>query len=211
MLKLKKITSQIILVSADTCEELCRTFMRFQEHYEGSEHRGKVFTRGEFLSWYSMNSHTGAASYERDVMGFNIPSSALKPFVQGLFDPLTPAEADLVELFRYRTDEFYIIGAQLDQEAEFSALEHEICHGLYYTNPDYRDACQLIIEEHRTELTPILDYLKLKLYHPAVWDDECHAFISCDLEWLRDNREVKIDGMGPIQAKLRAVRALFPT
>ena len=66
-LHIKKITDKIILVSADSQEELNRTFLRFQEHYESPEWKGKIFTDGQFRAWYS--EKYGANTYERDWSG----------------------------------------------------------------------------------------------------------------------------------------------
>lgn len=211
MLKTRKISDRIVLVSADSQVELCRTFMRFQEHYENPEFKGKTFTEGQLRAWYASNSDSGASTYEHDVFGFNIPSFVLDPFIKGLFDPLTPLEAELVSLFRYRQDNFYLIGAQEDGiDQAFNALEHEICHGLYFTEPAYRKACLAIVDKHRSELDPVLEYLKKKLYHPDVFDDECHAFISADLDWLKEKRGVDALHLRPAQKALRKVRARFP-
>lgn len=173
MLKADKITDQIMLVSTDTQEALGLMFLRFQEYYESPEWRGKIFTLGQFRAWYS--SYAGQNSYQKDWTGFNIPSYVLVPFIQGLFDPLTPAEQEFLELFRYRQDRFYIIGAQAGDP---ETLDHEICHGLYYTNDKYRSAVDRVLEEDRQILLPVRRAIKDMMYHPEVIDDEVHAYTS---------------------------------
>ncbi len=196
----KKITDKIVLVSAPAQKALGSSFIRFQEHYESPEWRGKIFTEGQLRSWYS--EKYGANTYERDWEGFNIPSSVLKPFIQGLFDPLSEGERELVSLFRYRTDDFYVIGAQEGSEA----LEHEICHGLFFTSNDYRKEVMDLLIQHEVLLEPIRVQLLKMMYHPIVVWDEVHAYLSANFddveEWLRED----IDTFRLIHKSLRDIR-----
>jgi len=174
-------------------------FMRFQEHYEGPEYRGKIFTIGQYKSWYAQKH--GGNTYEHDWGGFNIPDWVLKPFIQGLFDPLTEAEEEIIELFRYRTDKFYVIGTGVGNE---EAIDHEICHGLYYTIPKYRAAVDAALDEW--DLSEVEDWLRSKKYCEEVLKDECHAYISADSEYLGDQ------GVTPceeLHKKLRKIKSRF--
>lgn len=187
MLTLKALNSQIILVKATEQAELGQAFLRFQEHYESPEFKDKIFTEGQFRQWYS--EKYGANTYERDWTGFNIPGSIFDPFVKGLFDPLTQAEQELVKLFRYRADKFYVIGAQ-DSSPE--TLEHEICHGLFYTNDSYRDGVKIILGNNPEAIKPVYEYIASLMYHPSVHEDEVHAWLSANSEEL-DKEGVKVD------------------
>ncbi|MEB3209634.1 MAG: hypothetical protein VKK63_12075, partial [Synechococcus sp.] len=86
-LKVKKQPFNSVWISADSQEELGNTFIRFQEHYESPKFKEQIFTVGQVRSWYS--STYGANTYEKDWSGYNFPSTVLKPFRDGLFDPLT--------------------------------------------------------------------------------------------------------------------------
>lgn len=180
-MRVKQINKAISLVQADSPETLARIFLRFQEHYESPEWKGKIFTIGQFREWYS--TKYGQNSYETDWSGFNIPSYVLEPFIKGLFDPLTALEQELVDFFKYRTDKFYIIGAQ---EENHSALEHEICHALFYTDETYRNAVQKLLKTYKRHLKDVYAYVSSMMYHQSVWDDEVHAYVSADPKHLED-------------------------
>lgn len=173
MLKVKQQPYNSVWVSADSQEELSITFMRFQEHYESinPDFRGKIFTVGQLRSWYSITY--GADTYHHDWIGFNFPSSVLVPFHNGLFDPLTVEETNLLNFFKYRHDNFYIIGAQ-DQ----SVLRHELSHALYASNQKYKIAIDSIIEKNKKKLSKTIQYILSKGYSKHVLNDELQAYIT---------------------------------
>lgn len=173
MLKIKKQPYNSVWISADSIEELATTFMRFQEHYESPnpDFKDKVFTVGQLRSWYSMTY--GGDTYHHDWLGFNFPSRVLIPFKQGLFDPLTTEEINLLELFRYRHDEFYIIGAQ-----DKSVLRHELAHALYSSNSKYKQEIDSYINANKKYLKKASNYILSKGYCKEVLYDELQAYIT---------------------------------
>lgn len=183
MLHIKPQKFNSVLVSADSQEELAQTFMRFQEHYESPNEnfRRNIFTRGEYLNWYS--KEYGAATYHIDWSGFNFPSSILEPFKQGLFDPLTDQELSLLNLFKYRNDKFYIIGANDD-----TIIRHELAHALYYHNDNYSQSINQLFNTHKNSIARIAAYIINKGYHKDVLYDELQAYITDnDNEFIIDN------------------------
>lgn len=162
-----------VWVWADSQDELGLTFMRFQEHYESANHlfKGKVFTQGQLKRWYSETY--GSNSYHLHWVGFNFPSSVLIPFKEGLFDPLTIEEQRLLELFKYRSDNFYIIGAQNN-----SVLRHELSHALYASNPKYKMEIDTFLQKNQKKLKEINRYILQKGYCKEVLNDEIQAYIT---------------------------------
>ena len=173
MLKIKPQKYNSVWISADSQAELNITFMRFTEHYESPNpnFRNHIFTIGQLKNWYSITY--GADTYHKDWSGFNIPSSVLKPFYQGLFDPLIKEEQSLLELFKYRDDNFYIIGAQ-----DNSVLRHELAHALYSFNIRYRTAIDSCILKNKTSLYKTSKYILDKGYCKDVLNDEIQAYIT---------------------------------
>lgn len=173
MLKIKKQPYNSVWISADSQSELATTFMRFQEHYESPNpnFKDKVFTVGQLRSWYSITY--GADTYHHDWLGFNFPSTVLTPFKQGLFDPLTNEEKNLLEFFRYRHDEFYIIGAQ-----DASVLRHELAHALYSSNSKYRNEINNYLNKNKKYLKKTREYILHKGYCEEVLNDELQAYIT---------------------------------
>lgn len=173
MLKVKKQPYNSVWISADSQEELGLTFMRFQEYYESANptFRNKIFTLGQLRYWYS--EKYGANDYHLTWIGFNFPSRVLTPFKEGLFDPLTPEENRLLELLRYRKDEFYIIGAQ-----NHNVLRHELAHALYASNTKYKLEIDNFLGKHKSKLIKTNKYILNKGYSKDVLNDEIQAYIT---------------------------------
>jgi hypothetical protein len=173
VLKVKIQPYNSVLISADSQEELNITFMRFTEFYESPNprFRNQIFTIGQLKNWYSIEY--GADTYHKDWAGFNVPSSVLVPFRQGLFDPLTEQEKEFLDLFKYRHDVFYIIGAQND-----SVLRHELAHALYSSNMKYRSTINNYITKNKSGLKKTSKYILNKGYCKDVLNDELQAYIT---------------------------------
>jgi len=176
-MKVIKITKNIIQLHFQTQEELCKTFCRFQEHYESpsDRFRNKIFTLGEYRAWYT--DMFGAWSYYSDWNGFNIPSWVLTPFKAGLFDPLLSEEQKLVDLFRDKSGRFYVIGTH---EGHKSAIGHEICHALWYLDDVYQLAAETIVNtmENESVIQEIKSWLLGQGYCENMLEDEIHAYIA---------------------------------
>jgi hypothetical protein len=173
MLKIKSQPYNSVWISADSQEELGRTFIRFQEYYESPnpDFRGKIFTLGVVRQWYSVKY--GADTYHHDWTGFNFPSRILLPFKQGLFDPLTSEEIELLSLFKYRHDNFYIMGAQ-----NSATLRHELSHALYDSNEKYRNEIDSYIKKNKRGLAKTRKYILDKGYAEEVLNDEIQAYVT---------------------------------
>mgnify|MGYP003565263852 CR=1 FL=1 len=170
-----QISNQIHLITFESQLEITSTLLRIQEHYESPEFRGKIFALDEYQAWYTKLK--GDFTYYTDWNGFNFPSYVLKPFWDGKFDPLSEKEQAIVDLFRGKTEPFYVIGVHkgMSEEKVDSLLTHETAHGLYYTNPDYKSQIDQILSEY--DLASIKSELaSLGGYHEAVLQDECHAY-----------------------------------
>jgi hypothetical protein len=200
MLKSKQQKYNSIWISADSQEELNIAFMRFAEYYESpnKKFRNNIFTVGQLKNWYSITY--GADTYHKDWSGFNIPSKVLIPFSQGLFDPLTKEEQELLSLFRYRHDDFFIIGAQNE-----SVLRHELAHALFAYNSKYRYAIDLYVLKHQKELKKISRYILDKGYCEDVLIDELQAYITDNEdEFIMNNTSAKIiEDINSIYRKFR--------
>jgi hypothetical protein len=168
---IKPLKFNSVLIQTQSRETLCKIFIRFQEHYEGLKFRGKIFTLGQLRHWYSVKY--GANTYYRDWSGFNFPSYVLNPFKNGLFDPLTEEEVALLELFRYRDDNFYIIGANND-----NVTKHELTHALYWYNTKYKQDIDSLCKKYSVQLSKISRYLLNRGYHKDVINDELQAYIT---------------------------------
>jgi hypothetical protein len=173
MLQCKQQPYNSIWIWADSQNELGLTFMRFQEYYESAnkKFRNNIFTVGQLRSWYSETY--GSNSYHTHWVGFNFPSKVLRPFKDGLFDPLTDEEQGLLHLLRYRNDDFYIIGSQTG-----NILRHELSHALYASNPKYKEEIDTFLDRNKKKLAKTNKYILDKGYCKDVIYDEIQAYIT---------------------------------
>jgi hypothetical protein len=130
-----------------------------------------------------------------DWSGFNVPKKAFKPFVEGLFDPLTEAEECLIELLRPRSDDYYVIGVSRDEGVEH--IDHEIMHGMFATIEPYKEQVFDIVDEVPKEqfenFSRMLDDWG---YARAVHVDEFHAYVGADFDWLHEKKADKLKRFG---------------
>lgn len=181
-MELHIIRDQIIHLEYTTQEELSRALVRFQEHYESPEFRGKVFTLGQFKDWYARSR--GGFTYYDDWDGFNFPDYVLRLFIQGLFDPLLGEEQEIVNLFGPRTDKYYIIGTHLGSK---DAIDHETAHALFYLSDSYKKAVEKAIAEHDPEfVTALKASLTLMGYCDEVLIDECNAYMAASPDYVEE-------------------------
>lgn len=182
-MKIVKITPNILKLEYESCEQMNLAFCRISSHSECIEFKGKVFTLGQYRKWYSSTSGTAAWTYADDWNGHNIPSKSLEAFIRGDFDPLTEDEAAIIEAVRYKEPPYYIIAVAKDSRDD--ALDHEIAHALFGTNPVYQEAVAAKISEYWHKLQPLRDLLNSYGYHFDVLVDECHAYAGVDHDWCK--------------------------
>lgn len=172
-----EITDKILHFNMATQSGMIDMFLRPQERAEctNEEFRTRPFTVGEYRSWYA-NSQGPVFDYDHVVLGVNFPSHILRPFLDGDFDPLTEGEKELVNCVRGKKGPYYIIGTfgKID-----NTLEHEICHGLFYTDKTYKASVIKAIEEKVPKQTKKKALAVLaESYNHDVLVDELHAYLA---------------------------------
>lgn len=201
--KLKMIEKPIYLLTFVDPNEMSETFMRFQEHHESPEFRGKIFSRKEFKTWYCTTTPDGKYSYNQDWAGFNIPSYILDPFYDGGFKRLSSRETKILNIFRKIPSPFYIIGAL---KGDDGGLAHELAHGRFYTNEKYRKAMIKVLDN--SDVRALKKYIKDMGYHDSSLVDEAHAYLLTDNGWLA-TKGFKMEKVNLIIKKLQAVERKF--
>ena len=170
LIKKRKIADKIYLLQFDTQKNMANTFLRFQEHYESPVFMGKIFTHKEYKNWYKKIK--GKFSYHEDWDGFNLPSSALKPFKKGKFNPLTENEKKLLSLFKNVKGNYYIIAFH---GGGHHLLGHELAHALFSINLQYKRKILEILKKYN------LSHIKKELfstggYGERALEDEIQAY-----------------------------------
>lgn len=181
----KKVNEHIIHVKFETGTDMTETLIRYQEYYESpsKNFRGNIFTLGMLRKWYTKKF--GGFTYYTDYSGFNLPSHVLNPFKEGLFDPLTEKEKYFLDMFKDRTDKFYII-ATASKEDEENSFNHELLHALYYTNKNYKTKANKILKG--VDLKSLYKGLKKIGYCDDVLLDEAQAYMGSDTTVLYENK-----------------------
>jgi hypothetical protein len=191
------------------------TFLRVQEYYESPnpDFRGKHFNIWDFIEWYS-STKRGAFTYAFDWGGFNIPlpiawecyegkEKAPKKGYNGvrsmpdtwkskwdetMKDIVWTVQSRMFNKKNKRDMNAYIIGAR---DTEGDTFQHEVAHGLYYTNKEYKELMDEI-----TQTIPLNHYLKfrsnlLKMgYTESVVDDEIQAYLTWGWDYAKFSKGV---------------------
>jgi len=175
-------------------------FCRVQEYYESPnpQFRGKNFSIWDYIEWYS-REHRDVFTYTFDWGGFNIPLKTAWDCYEKLreyespYDEVMDKIVGTIEMVMFnkkntRNWNAYIIGAD---STESDTFEHEICHGLYATNKEYKELVDEITLTISTE-----DYLTFKNnlismgYTDGVIDDEIQAYLTTNYEYTKFSKGV---------------------
>tara|TARA_R110000824_G_scaffold8450_4_gene38492 strand:+ start:81 stop:758 length:678 start_codon:yes stop_codon:yes gene_type:complete len=166
--------------------DLCMSLVRVQEYYESPEYKGKYFQLEEFMDYWAREHGEGCFNYPITWNGFNFPGYILnlwwKEFAK--YSDIRPREQELLEIFLSNVPfsewnkSYFIFVNENDEEME-QVLRHEIAHGLYFTNHEYRDKCNFLLKKvsglsYNRGSKTILEMG----YHKDVIDDELQAYWS---------------------------------
>jgi hypothetical protein len=217
--------SQVLHLHFAEKRELAATFLRFQEHFESPEFRGKIFSLDEYKDWYKTFAPRAVElkrfTYYEDWGGFNIPSSVLIPFFEGKFSPLSAKEKKLLGVIRrYISDntnldvaapdtqfakklrrfKFYVIGTCAQEKA---VIKHELAHALYFTSHSYKREVKAILARassvEKRKIAKLL--LQSGGYHRSVIPDETHAYLLTERVFLK-KRGVDVVGLHSLIVRL---------
>ncbi len=176
---------QIYEITSNKKSDVARIVVRFQEHYDQKDFKDKIFTLDEFKKYYSGDKEF---TYYYDWNGFNFPDYAVKKFLAGKFDPLSPEEKWLIDNIKANVDlskPYYIIGYSSE---DVPTVNHERAHALYYMSPEYKKSADAIIDSiPKSELGTLTKFMDVRNYHPSVYKDEMQAYLMADKEYLIRN------------------------
>lgn len=159
---------------------------RAQEYAENPRLTGTVFSWSRLKKYVrSRGGDHRSTCYCKSALGYNIPSWALEPFFDGRFQ-LTKYEKSMLDALRgiptAEDGTFYVI-ATADGSAtkeRYEALDHEICHALWATNPSYKQEVQEVLVTYPDLPVIIKKITKWGIYAPHVIEDEAHAYLATD-------------------------------
>jgi len=172
MYTLKHLFGGIYVVLFKKHEDLWKSFIRYQEHYESPKFHGKVFTLKEYHKWYA-KEYKGE-NYGDHWVGFNIPSYVISSVISGATDLNQYDEVMQKIVSDISHENFYLIGVTKEKD-----LNHEIAHGLYYTDETYREKTNDLVEKLPEEVfCKIRNKLLRAGYCKNVIIDEVQAYLA---------------------------------
>lgn len=211
-MKLKKIFqvkdngSALYMVVFSNTYKAASTFMRLQEFYESSfpSIRGHFFTREQYEDTYA--DKMGSFNYSDEYAGFNVPGDRVKKFF-AIFRDLNVKETILHEIvypvIEKHGDRFYLIGAAKD---DLGTIAHEIAHGLYYLDREYRSS-MLDVIANWPHTKKVYKWLKKSGYYEDMFDDECQAYLATsDWRYIRDKIKAPHKEAAPFRKVFRSKR-----
>ena len=157
-------------------------FCRVQEYYESSSNKFKGnpdFHIFDYVRWYSKRNNN-VFSYASDWSGFNFPAKAAHECYltcphETAYDY---AMMNIVHKIMARGDieKAYIIGTD---KLSGELFRHEMAHGLFYTNDEYRKLQLENINALSKKIhSKLAKALKSMGYHADVIPDEIQAYMS---------------------------------
>lgn len=179
----------LFLVEFDNSYDLSMTFLRYQEFYESSspKFKGKAFTILDYMEWYS-KQRDGVFTYPTDWAGFNIPSSVyygVKKFgrtkidhnkYDECMDSIVKKIESVLKTEIHKDGTFYLIGVCKRNK---DVLNHELAHGLYHINKEYKKEMDGLYKSMLLEDLDIMHSLFKEMgYAKSVYRDETQAYLS---------------------------------
>jgi hypothetical protein len=201
--KVKEIKPSIYCVIVDDNYDRAMLFCRYQEFYETpfKKFRGKYFSWETYMRHYKNFWKKDVFTYPEDWSGYNIPSNIVEKGIDTFYKE-TEYDEIMNNIYHYcaidsqnknggTRKKWYLIGAS---SKDLKTMDHEIAHGLYYINHDYRMRVM-----YQLSLIPkkIMDKIDKKLIKMGyvndrkILDDEAHAFLSTGLYNGLDTKEIK--------------------
>lgn len=200
--EVKQIFPKIFCVTVDDDYDRAMLFCRYQEFYESpiKKFRGKYFSWAEYMRHYKDHWKKDTFTYPIDWSGYNIPSTVVEKGVNAFYKE---TEYDVImndiyyfcENYPLRLGDsrgtWYLIGAS---SKDLKTMNHEIAHGLYFTNKNYRSAMSyqfsLIPEETKEKIFKKL--IKMGYVDDKnILVDEAQAFLSTGLYNGLEIKEIK--------------------
>jgi hypothetical protein len=214
--KITEVRDRVFAVTIKDDYTRAMTFLRVQEYYESPnpDFRGKHFNIWDYIEWYS-RTKKGSFTYASDWSGFNIPLPVAWECYEGK-ENRNPRKGfngvrsmpdtwkskwdkvmcDIIWIVQsrmfnknYRRDyKAYIIGAK---DMEGDTFQHEVCHGLYYTDKKYKQLMDEITDAIPLEYKMKFRNNLIKMgYTDGVVYDEIQAYMCFGWDYVKFNKGV---------------------
>ena len=198
----REVFPKIFCVTIDDNYDRAMLFCRYQEFYESptKKFRGKYFSWAQYMRHYKDFWKKDTFTYPIDWSGYNIPSHIVEGGID-TFNKETEYDVIMNDIYyfcenyplRYnkpRTD-WYLIGAS---SKDLRTMDHEIAHGLYFTNKNYRLQMLVLLTSIPKKTMDKIDKKLIKMGYVndrKILDDEAQAFLSTGLYNGLEIKEIK--------------------
>ena len=197
--EVKQIRPNIFAITIKNNYDRSMLFCRYQEYYESPfpEIRGKFFTLEEYMRLYSIKNNRGHYfSYPHDWAGYNIPSNILLEAEHVFRNNMNLYDEIMTEIIHHCVDKsnykpWYLIGVD---KTGSTTMNHEIAHGLYYTNMKYKSEMDNLIGNIEPKIYNQFKKSLIKLGYAndkVIIDDEIQSYMSTGklLSWNNKDYE----------------------
>lgn len=201
--KVKEIKPSIYCVIVDDDYDRAMLFCRYQEFYETpfKKFRGKYFSWEDYMRHYKKFWKKDVFTYPEDWSGYNIPSNIIEKGIDTFYKE-TEYDEIMNNVYHYcaidsqnknngTRKKWYLIGAS---SKDLKTMDHEIAHGLYYINHDYRMRAMYLLTLIPKKIMDKIDKKLIKMGYVndrKILDDEAHAFLSTGLYNGLETKEIK--------------------
>jgi hypothetical protein len=174
-----------------------RVFLRYQEFYESDSDsfRGKSFKWEDYIKFYKEKTKKDYFSYHEDYAGYNIPCDTIEACKAkipdlNIYDMIMFSVTDTIKNL-VGDSPYYLIGIDQDTGGDQSLIFHEVAHGLWFSDPNYKKKMTKAIEEMDPKVKEkMLDKIKSYGYGDNVYMDELQAYMStglgAEMKWIRN-------------------------
>ena len=188
-IKLFEVAPRIFAVVIKDDKLRGRVFMRYQEFYESDSDtfRGKGFKWKDFVNYYKAKTKNDILTYHEDWAGYNIPCNSIESCISlipdiNFYDLIMFSIVDTIRGI-VGNDNYYLIGIDQTTGEDTSLIKHELAHGLYFSNPRYRELQNQNIENLDPFVREKLEEKISKMgYGQNVINDEIQAYLSTGIE-----------------------------
>jgi hypothetical protein len=155
----------------------------------------------EYMRHYKTEWKKDVFTYPEDWSGYNIPSNIIHQ-AHHIFCKDTEYDSIMNDIYWYcandsmekndgRQTDWYLIGAS---SKDLNTMDHEIAHGMYYTNKEYKKEVVKLINNIKPTHYEKLKKKLIKMGYVGdkkIIDDEINAFMSTGLYNGLDTKELK--------------------
>jgi len=199
----KEIIPRVYCAAIDDDYDRAMLFCRYQEFYESpyKNIRNKYFTLEEFMRTYTKERGATTFTYPYDWSGYNIPSNILEKANNKFYKETEYDKVMNGIYFHCSIDSqnknggercrWYLIGAGND---DIQTMHHEIAHGLYFTNKEYKKECNSLLDSMNKKDYNFLKKSLIKFGYAddnKIISDEIQAFLSTGIHKSFDTKDVR--------------------